>query len=143
MLTEVDAWCKTDTVQTFEPINHKEKAVDFDAQIALIQKDFALSRKLLAAMGDETRQQIVTVLMEAECEGMRVGEITARTHLSRPAVSHHIGILLACGLVGVDKQGTKNFYYLDIGDDFQNLRNLVNRIWDFKIAAEKWMNEEN
>lgn len=111
--------------------------MDFDAQIERIQKDFALSRKLLTAMGDETRQQIVTVLMESECEGMRVGEITARTHLSRPAVSHHIGILLDCGLVGVYKKGTMNFYYLDIGDNFQHIRDLVNRIWDFKVAVEK------
>ena len=48
-----------------------------------------------------------------ECGGVRVGEITEKTNLSRPAVSHHLGILKDAGLVKVRREGTKNFYYFD------------------------------
>lgn len=43
--------------------------------------------------------------------GMRVGEVTQHTHLSRPAVSHHLKILKDAGIVKFIKRGTMNFYY--------------------------------
>ena len=100
-------------------------------QIEIIKTDFIKNRKFLIAIGDETRQLIITVLMGC-CLGLRVGEITAKTHLSRPAVSHHLGILLDCGLVSVDKQGTKNYYSLNIGEEFQSFFALVNHIAEIK-----------
>lgn len=56
--------------------------MDFERQINVIKSDFEKSRRLLVALGDETRQSIIITLMGAECDGMRVGEITAKTHLS-------------------------------------------------------------
>ena len=109
--------------------------VDCLKQIELIKADFIKNRKLLIAIGDETRQNIITVLM-GSCTGMRVGEITEKTHLSRPAVSHHMRILLDCGLVALDKQGTKNYYSLNIGKDFENLFVLVGHIAEFKEAMD-------
>ena len=101
--------------------------------IELIKTDFIKNRKLLIAIGDENRQIIITVLM-GNCGGLRVGEITSRTHLSRPAVSHHLKILLDCGLVSLNKQGTMNFYSLNIGEEFQSFFALVNHIKEFKEA---------
>jgi len=101
-------------------------------QIELIKTEFTRCRKQLIAIGDDSRQSIITVLMGNSCTGMRVGEITVRTHLSRPAVSHHLRILLDCGLVSVDKQGTKNFYSLNIGEEFDNLASLIKLIAGFK-----------
>ena len=109
--------------------------MDCDKQIEKIKAGFIKNRKLLIAIGDETRQTIITVLM-GNCAGLRVGEITARTHLSRPAVSHHLGILLDCGLVSLDKQGTRNYYSLNIGDEFQSFFALVNHIAEFKDAKD-------
>ena len=62
--------------------------MDFEKQIDLIRSDFEKCRTLLVALGDETRQSIMVTLMGVDCDGIRVGEITAKTHLSRPAVSH-------------------------------------------------------
>jgi ArsR family transcriptional regulator len=104
-------------------------------KIEQIREDFIKCRKLLIAIGDETRQTIITVLM-GNCFGMRVGEITKGTHLSRPAVSHHLRIMLDCGLVTLDKQGTKNFYSLNIGKDFQNLFALFDHLGQFKEAMD-------
>jgi ArsR family transcriptional regulator len=109
--------------------------MDYMLQIEQIKDGFIKSRKLLVAIGDETRQTIITVLM-GRCAGMRVGEITEKTHLSRPAVSHHLKIMLDCGLVTLDKQGTKNYYSLNIGEDFQNLFALIDHIAEFKKALD-------
>ena len=104
-------------------------------QIERIKADFIENRKLLIAIGDESRQNIITALMGC-CSGARVGEITAKTHLSRPAVSHHLRILLDCGLISLDKQGTKNYYSLNIGEEFQRFFALVKHIAAFKEAKD-------
>jgi ArsR family transcriptional regulator len=109
--------------------------MDCLSKIEQIKDGFTNCRKLLVAIGDETRQNIITVLMGC-CSGMRVGEITARTHLSRPAVSHHMRIMLDCGLVSLEKQGTMNYYSLNIGEEFLNLFALVEHIAQFKGAKD-------
>jgi len=106
--------------------------MDSKKQVERIRSDFNKSKKILIAIGDETRQAIIMVLMGTGCKRLRVGEITAGTHLSRPAVSHHLGILKDCGLISLNKQGTKNYYSLNIGEEFQNLISLVNNIAQFK-----------
>ncbi|MCU5411177.1 metalloregulator ArsR/SmtB family transcription factor [Bacillus wiedmannii] len=95
-------------------------------QLNVIKKDFIDSQKVLLAIGDETRQAILLVLMETECQtGLRVGEITKQTHLSRPAVSHHLRILREADIILIRKEGTKNFYYIDIRTKLGVLKNLV------------------
>lgn len=74
---------------------------------------FQGSSPLLAALGDETRQQIVRALLEADEVGLRVGQITEATHLSRPAVSHHLKVLKDAGAITLIKRGTMNFYFMD------------------------------
>ena len=64
--------------------------------------------------------------METECQtGLRVGEITKQTHLSRPAVSHHLRILREAGIIFNAKRRYKNFYYIDIRTKLSLLKNLV------------------
>lgn len=109
--------------------------MDFTKQIDIIKSDFEKSRRLLIAIGDETRQSILITLMSTECDGMRVGEITEKTHLSRPAVSHHLKILLDAGLVEVWHEGTMNFYTGKFGGEFQHLCDLVHHIEDFREAV--------
>lgn len=109
--------------------------MDFNKQIDSIRSDFEKSRRLLVALGDETKQSILITLMSAACEGMRVGEITAKTHLSRPAVSHHLKILLDVGLVDVWHEGTMNFYTGNFGAEFAHLCDLVQHIKDFRAAV--------
>jgi len=107
-------------------------------QIKFIKEQFTSSRRLLTAIGDETRQAIILTLMESDCSGMRVGEITSKTHLSRPAVSHHLKILLDANMVGVTKQGTMNFYWLNLGAEWDNFISLVNNIEQLRVASEEY-----
>ena len=124
-------------VYLFERLSKGEGTpVDCMEQIERIKAEFVRNRKLLIAIGHETRQVIITALLGIGSLGLRVGEITARTHLSRPAVSHHLRILLDCGLVSVDKQGTKNYYSLNIGEEFQSFFALVHHIAQFKNARD-------
>ena len=86
----------------------------------------------MQAIGDETRQSILLVLMGTDCQkGLRVGEITEQTHLSRPAVSHHLKILREAGIILMRKEGTKNFYFINIRTKIGLLKNLVTDIDKF------------
>lgn len=46
-----------------EPLRNRGERVDFKAQAEQIKQDFIDCRKVLAAIGDETRQSIIAVLM--------------------------------------------------------------------------------
>lgn len=95
-------------------------------QIEKIQEDFKNAQSILTAIGDETRQIILLVLMESDCKnGMRVGEITAKTHLSRPAVSHQLKILKDIEIVKMRKEGTKNYYYINVCERLSILKKLI------------------
>jgi len=78
-----------------------------------LSSEFMACRKAFVALGDETRLHIITALLESDPAGVRVGEITARTNLSRPAVSHHIKVLKDAGIIRMRREGTRNYYYLD------------------------------
>lgn len=85
-----------------------------DERVLNLAEHFASCSALLAAIGDETRQHIILEMLKiGKCDGVRVGEITQKTNLSRPAVSHHLQIMKDAGIVKVRKEGTRNYYYFD------------------------------
>lgn len=87
---------------------------EMENEIRQLTEEFEDCQKLLVALGDESRQHILFEMMKMEeCTGARVGDITERTHLSRPAVSHHLQILKDAGIVKRRREGTKNYYYFD------------------------------
>ncbi|MGO4548435.1 ArsR/SmtB family transcription factor [Paenibacillus sp. 2TAB23] len=96
---------------------------DFGNQLT---HEFKENQLVLIAIGNETRQAILITL--AQGSGMRVGEISMNTHLSRPALSHHLKILKDAGIVSVHKEGTKNFYRIDAKNKLQSLRDLVDGV---------------
>ena len=88
--------------------------MDIHKRVAVLAEEFASCTKILTALGDETRQHLILEMMRFEdCSGVRVCEITKKTNLSRPAVSHHLQILKDAGIVKMRKEGTKNYYYFD------------------------------
>ncbi|MEG2329840.1 ArsR/SmtB family transcription factor [Anaerorhabdus sp.] len=91
---------------------------------------FKECRNAFTAIGDETRQLILLVLLESDLSGIRVGEIAKKTHLTRPSVSHHLQILKDSGIVTMRKEGTKNFYYLSVDETaWKDIANLINLIY--------------
>lgn len=88
--------------------------MEWKERTADLARRFVSCSKVLTAIGDETRQHLIVEMMQmGKCNGVRVGEVTQKTNLSRPAVSHHLQILKDAGIVKVRKEGTKNFYYFD------------------------------
>lgn len=84
------------------------------SDIAALAEEFENCRRVLLALGDENRQHLILEMLRlGKCGGVRVGEVTERTHLSRPAVSHHLRILKDAGLVKMRREGTRNYYYFD------------------------------
>lgn len=106
-------------VQWFNPINQRSVIMtDHEKELAELAAEFESCRKILLALGDENRQHLILEMMKmGQCGGVRVGAVTEKTHLSRPAVSHHIQILKDAGLLQVRKEGTKNYYYFDADSD--------------------------
>ncbi len=114
-----------------------------------LAQGFAKKRELLWALGEQTRQQVLLVLLEQEDQtgGLRVGEIAQRAHLSRPAVSHHLRILRQTGLIRLRRKGTKNYYSMnadtEIWDDMYDLLGrvcaAVHRARIEEKGTDKWM----
>lgn len=96
-----------------------------------LAREFEKCQQILLALGDENRQHLILEMMQMEdCNGVRVGEITERTHLSRPAVSHHISILKQAGILKMRQEGTKNYYYFDV--DMESLNQLTQLLHHIK-----------
>ncbi len=66
----------------------------------------------LAALGDPVRRELVALLAHGE---VAAGELAGRFPVSRPAVSRHLRVLRAAGLVTVRVEGRRRLYALDPG----------------------------
>lgn len=90
-------------------------------EIRQLAKEFEACQKILLALGDENRQHLILEMMKIEdCFGVRVGTITEKSNLSRPAVSHHIQILKEAGILKMRREGTKHYYYFDADTEAMN-----------------------
>ena len=106
-------------------------------EISQLAADFEQCRKVLLALGDENRQHMILEMLKiGDCSGVRVNAITEKTHLSRPAVSHHLHILKDAGILKVRREGTKNYYYFD--PDMKSF-NLLSEVLQkaIKITSEQ------
>jgi DNA-binding transcriptional ArsR family regulator len=95
------------------------------------------SGAVLDALGDPTRRAIFEMLGEAP---HAVGQLAGRLPVSRPAVSQHLKVLKAAGIVSDHAQGTRRIYELD-RDGLAIVRAYLDQIWTnalnaFKHAAE-------
>ncbi len=83
-----------------------------------------------AAMGDPVRRNLFITMIESGRTGVDVSMLTRTTNLSRPAVSHHLKLLRNCGLIKARREGTHNYYYVDLQED-------LNRVKLFIASAER------
>ena len=93
---------------------------------------------MLEALGDPTRR---TILERLGAGPAAVGELAATLPVSRPAVSQHLKVLKAAGLVAVHAEGTRRIYQVDPAG-IDALRDYLDRFWGralvaFKAAAER------
>ncbi|MGN0107629.1 MAG: ArsR/SmtB family transcription factor [Hominilimicola sp.] len=107
-------------------------------QRKFISDEFQKCLALFSALGDEIRQQIFITILEHDPIGIRVPEITEKSNLSRPAVSHHLKILKDAKIISMRRVGTKNYYYAnaDTGN-WTALKNLSDHICSLIPRAVK------
>jgi DNA-binding transcriptional ArsR family regulator len=81
-------------------------------------------------MGDRTRRAILERLSERPCA---VGELADQLPVSRPAVSQHLKVLKATGLVDDETVGTRRIYRLNPAG-VQALRDQLDTFWSRAMA---------
>ena len=67
---------------------------------------------IFTILQDENRQQILVMLCKTN--RMTVNQITEKLSLSRPAVSHHLKLMLNAGILSVSQSGTERYYSADM-----------------------------
>src|SRR5260221_14623813 len=68
-----------------------------------LPKQWRAMAEVFVALGDEHRQRIMLTFEKGE--RLTVGQISEVSTLSRPAVSHHLKILRAAGVIEAEKIG--------------------------------------
>lgn len=96
------------------------------------------AEQVLEALGDPTRR---TVFKRLRAGARSVGEIAEGMDVSRPAVSQHLKVLKAAGLVVDRAEGARRLYTVD-ARGIEALRNWLDGFWDdaltaFKASAER------
>src|SRR6516165_7981990 len=87
----------------------------------------------LAALADPTRRQI----FERLAAGPRpVGELAQGLTVTRPAVSQHLAVLKAAGLVRDEAAGTRRIYTID-PNGLGTIRAWLDQFWDSALASFK------
>ena len=91
----------------------------------------------LQALSNETRFAIVKLARKRE---MSAGAIAKHFKLTRPAVSQHLGMLRAAGLLNEHRVGSKRLYIVR-EEGFDELAEFIENFWrprlrKLKLAAE-------
>jgi DNA-binding transcriptional ArsR family regulator len=99
--------------------------------------------RTLAALADPTRR---VVFERLAARPQAVGELARGLPVSRPAVSQHLAVLKAAGLVTDHAEGARRVYRIDPAG-LGALRAWLDRFWDraldaFKAEAESHHEEQ-
>ena len=93
----------------------------------------AYGNAAFAALADPTRRQV----LERLAAGPRaVGELAEGLPVSRPAVSQHLKVLKAAGLVSDRQDGARRIYAID-PDGLGPMRAWLDQFWDRALEAFK------
>lgn len=98
---------------------------------------------VFAALGDEIRLALVTAL----CVGgaMSISQLTAGTEISRQAVTKHLGVLAAAGLVRDVRVGRERLWEFEPAqlDEARRTLEVIGQQWDHALAKLKLTVESN
>jgi DNA-binding transcriptional ArsR family regulator len=93
----------------------------------------AYATRALGALGDPTRRIIFERLAKRP---RAVGELARGLPISRPAVSQHLAVLKAAGLVTDRADGARRMYRVDIAG-VEAIRAWLDQFWDRTLDAFK------
>ncbi|MDS0524517.1 metalloregulator ArsR/SmtB family transcription factor [Clostridium sp. SHJSY1] len=75
-----------------------------------MEKELEVNAKIFKALSDPNRLKIIEILT---CEEKCACEILNQFDFTQPTLSHHMKVLMECGLVVSRKEGTWNYYKLN------------------------------
>ena len=79
----------------------------------------------LRAIAEPRRQEILRLIAERE---LASGEIAAHFDISRPAISQHLQVLKAAGLINERRAGTRRLYQAR-PEGLAQLRDFLDQFW--------------
>jgi DNA-binding transcriptional ArsR family regulator len=85
----------------------------------------------LRAIAEPRRRAILRLVQGRE---MAAGEIAAHFDVTRPAVSQHLQVLKAAGLVTERRSGTRRLYRIR-PEGLAELREFLNEFWEDRLHA--------
>ena len=85
---------------------------------------------VLDALGNPTRREILNELRRAP---LPVGALAMRFSVSRPAISRHLRVLQAAGLVIAEERGSQNVYAVRV-QGFRAVREYIDSFWDVALS---------
>ena len=91
-------------------------------------------QRVFEALSSTVRRKILAYLAHAE---LTAGEISGRFNISKPAVSQHLSVLEAAGLVASEKRGQFVFYSLQRESLTNTLTGFVQAICPVSKALKK------
>jgi ArsR family transcriptional regulator len=68
-----------------------------------------MMQEVFQAFSDPTRREIVHMLQDGD---MGAGAIAERFDMTKPSISHHLGVLKSAGLVRAERRGQEIIYSL-------------------------------
>ena len=89
-----------------------------------------ISAPIFAALGDETRLRLVSRLCD---DGpMSITDLAAGSHVTRQAITKHLHVMEAAGLLRSMRHGRESVWQLDQRrlDDAQDYLALISKQWD-------------
>lgn len=97
---------------------------------------YANNAKIFKALSDSNRLQIIYILSLGEKCACRLLE---HFKFTQPTLSHHMKVLMECGLVSSRKEGTWNYYSLN--ED--NVKELLMFLNELMLNNKKTIIEED
>jgi DNA-binding transcriptional ArsR family regulator len=98
---------------------------------------------VFAALGDEIRLKLVAAL----CVGgaLSITQLTSGTEISRQAVTKHLGVLAAAGLVRDIKVGRERLWEFEPAqlEEARRILEFIGQQWDQALAKLKFAVESN
>jgi len=84
---------------------------------------------VLQAIAEPRRREILMLIRAGE---LASGDIAAHFDVTRPAISQHLQVLTAAGLVSVRKDGTRRLYQAR-PEGLADLRTFLESFWDDRL----------
>src|SRR5215207_7184637 len=92
---------------------------------------------VLQAIAEPRRREILMLIRGSE---LASGDIAAHFDITRPAISQHLQVLIAAGLVRVRKDGTRRLYQAR-PEGLADLRAFLESFWDDRLLQLKQVAE--